>query len=267
LQFQRTAGELYTLIGAHAEAEKWYRKLMERAPNGYVLVVQSLLAQQKHQEAIELCKRLSQDKQTPETATLLANVMTATHEPVEKHPEVKATIAAALKKHSENVSLLQAEAVRQASQGQFDGAIAMFQRILAVDPENVLALNNLATMFAERSHQRAEALQYIERAIEIGGRQPALLDTQGTIFLKIDDAEKAIASLEEATIGGASDARFYLHLAAAYHRAQRPADAARMLTEARALALEKFVLTEDDRQILAMLDKDLNPLLQPAFAP
>jgi Flp pilus assembly protein TadD len=93
------------------------------------------------------------------------------------------------------------------------------------------------------------------------------LDTQGTIFLKIEDAEKAIACLEEATIGGTSDARFYLHLAAAYHRAQRPDDALQMLTEARALALEKFVLTEDDRQILAMLDRDLNPRLQPASAP
>jgi tetratricopeptide (TPR) repeat protein len=115
-------------------------------------------------------------------------------------------------------------------------------------------------VLAERPNQRGEALQHIERAIEIAGRRASLLDTQGTIFLKIGETRQAIACLEEATAGGVADARYYLHLAAAYQQAQRLDDAQRMLTEARAFGLEKFVLTADDRELLAAFDNQLQPV-------
>jgi tetratricopeptide (TPR) repeat protein len=253
-------GRLYSSIGAHAEAENWYRRLMELLPNGYVPVVQSLLAQEKRQEAIELCLRISDGKPTAEMAALIANVMTATKEPLDESPEAQATLESAVADHSENIDLLHAEAVRLASRGQYEDAIVIFRRILALDPRNVVALNNLATVLAERPNLRGEALEHIQRAIEMAGRQAALLDTQGTIYLKIGDAGQAIASLEEATAGGSADARYYLHLAAAYHQAKRYEDASRMLIEARGFGLENFVLTDDDRQLLATLDEELNPL-------
>jgi predicted Zn-dependent protease len=247
-------GKLYSSIGAHAEAENWFRRLIELTPNGYVPVVQTLLAQEKREEAIELCLRISNNKPTPEMAILIAQVMTATDEPIDELPEAQAAIESAMQDHDENIDLFHAEAVRRASQGQYDDAIELFRRILAKDPNNVLALNNFATVLAERPNQRGEALQHIQRAIEIAGRKPSLLDTQGTILLKIGQTDESIACLEEATAGGAADARYYLHLAAAYQQAQRSSDAQRMLTEARAFGLEKFVLTADDRQLLATFD-------------
>jgi Flp pilus assembly protein TadD len=219
-----------------------------------VLVAQSLLAQGKRREAIEYCLGSIEGKPTPEVAALLANMMTATDQPAAELPKARAAIEAAIQDHSENIQLLQAEALRRASVGDYDGAVAIFRRILALDPHNVLALNNLATILAERPNQRAEALEHIERAIEIAGRQAPLLDTQGTILLKLGDAKGAISCLEEATAGGAADARFYLHLAAAYQQAGRDDDAGRMLMESRAFGLENFVLTGDDRELLAALD-------------
>ncbi len=118
-------------------------------------------------------------------------------------------------------------------------------------------------MLAETPNQCAEALQHIERAIELDGRQASLLDTQGTILLKLGDAQKAIACLEEATAGGATDARYYLHLAAAYQLAQRLDEARRALDQSRTLGLERFVLTGDDRQLLAALNTELGPCLPP----
>ncbi len=77
----------------------------------------------------------------------------------------------------------------------------------------------------------------IEKAIQISGRAPSLLDTQGTILLKMEKSEQAIQCLEEATAGGATDARFFLHLASAYLKSARPQDAVRMLKKSRALGL------------------------------
>ena len=254
-----TIGRLYTAIGAHAEAEKWYRRVMESNSSAYVLVVQSLVAQGNRQAALELCLSISNGTPTPEVATVIANLMTVTDQPVVELPAARVALEAAIKEHAENIQLLQSRAVSRASRGEYDEAIADFRRIVKLDPNNALALNNLATLLAEKPNQRAEALEHVQRAIDIAGPQAALLDTQGTIFLKTGDSQQAIACLEEATAGGAADARYYLHLAAAYQQARRNPDAFRMLREARAFGLEKFVLTEDDRELLAVLDDQLHP--------
>jgi Flp pilus assembly protein TadD len=255
-----TAGKLYTSIGLHAEAEVWYRRLMDLSPSSYVPVVQSLLAQDKQQEAIELCLKISKDKLTPEIATLLARVTTIAEEPAAEISEVQTAIETAMEDHGGDVELLQAEAVRKASSGRYADAVAIFRRVLEIDPDNALTLNNLATILAEAPASREEALELIQQAIEIAGRQSALLDTQGTIFLDAGNVEQAILCLEEATAGGAPDARFYLHLAAAYHRAQRDDDALRMLTESHEFGLKNTILTESDRKLLALLNEQLQPL-------
>jgi tetratricopeptide (TPR) repeat protein len=250
-------GKLYSSIGAHAEAESWYRRLIELSPNGYLPVVQALLAQEKREEAIELCLRLSEHKPTPDMAILIANVMTSTDKSIDDLSEAQAAIASAMTNNSENIDLIHAEAVRRASRGEYDDAVMLFRRILAKNPNNVLVLNNFATVLAERPNQRGEALDQINRAIDIAGRRPSLLDTKGTILLKIGETKQAIACLEEATASNDADARYYLHLAAAYQQAQRNDDAQRMLAEARAFGLEKFILTADDEELLAALSGEL----------
>jgi tetratricopeptide (TPR) repeat protein len=256
-QLYLTAGGLYTTLSKPAEAEKWYRRLMDIAPNAYVLVVQSLVAQGKHGEAAELCLNLSKGKPTPDVAMVLTNIMAGMDDSDEQLPKVRSAIQVAIENNRDNINLLQAEGVMWASRGDYDQAIAALRRVVKIAPNNTLALNNLATLLAERPNQLAEALQHIERAIEVSGRQASLLDTQGTIFLKTGDHFQAIACLEEATAGGAADARYYFHLAAAYHQAAWNEDALRTLRVSRDFGLEKFVLTDDDRKLLAKLDREL----------
>jgi tetratricopeptide (TPR) repeat protein len=251
-------GRLYSLLGDHTSAETWYRRVMEANPNAYVLVVQSLIEQGKRSEAAQVCLELSEGNLTPEVATTLANIMTSMEgTAAEDLSEAEQALQGALRDHPENVNLLQAEAIRRASHGEYDEAIAAFTHIVQLDPENGRALNNLATLLAEKPNRRAEALEVIQRAINLSGRQASLLDTQGTIYLKLGQADQAIVSLEEATAGGIADARFYLHLAAAYHLALRDEDALRMLKEAQAFGFEKFLLTEDDRKLLEELNEAL----------
>lgn len=254
-------GNLYSTLGQHAEAEKWYRRLMEIIPRTYVLVVRSLIEQGKREEAAELCLSIADGNPTPEEAAVLSFIMTRTTESNAELPEALSAIESAVATHPENADLLQAAAVMRASRGDYDEAIATFRRLIKIDPENALAMNNLATLLAERPNQQAEAFEYTERAIGIAGRLPALLDTQGTIFLKAKDYAQAISCLEEAVAGGATDARYYLHLAAAYQSANRIEDALSALQTSRKFGLKKTVLTNDDRTLLDHLDRTLG---QPA---
>jgi len=256
---QLTIGRLYALIGAHGEAETWYRKLAEITPTAKMLVIQALADQGKRSEAVRFCLEAAAGPLTPDLAMMLAYVMTVPDgQAPEDLAEADAALDAAIASNEANVQLLQATAVMRASRRDYDAAIGIFRRILTVDPNNELALNNLATLLAERPNQRAEALELIERAVALSGRQPSLLDTQGTVHLKMGNADPAIECLEEATAGGTADARYYLHLAAAYQLAERMQDAAKMLLEARNFGIEKFVLTDDDRTLLQQLEQDVS---------
>ena len=148
-------------------------------------------------------------------------------------------------------------AVLHVSRGRSDEAIRLFRRVVDLEPENTLALNNLATLVGERPNRYAEALEYIDRAIAIAGRQATLLDTQGTIFLRAGDPEKAVSCLEEAVAGTATDSRYFLHLAAAYQKTDRLEDARDALESSHKHGLEGALLTQGDQELLTRLEQEL----------
>ena len=114
-------------------------------------------------------------------------------------------------------------------------------------------------MVRSSSHAWALDLAPNGKFLAVGtlGGEILLLDTQGTIFLKAGDYAQAISSLEEATAGGATDARYYFHLAAAYQLANRIEEAISALQSSRDLRLGNTMLTNDDRLLLAHLDQEL----------
>ena len=143
------------------------------------------------------------------------------------------------------------------TRNESEQAIDLFRRILKFAPKNTVALNNLATLLAERPNRHAEALEYIDRAMNIAGRNPTLLDTQGTILLNAGKYQEAVACLEEATAGGPADSRYYFHLALAYQQAGQNDHARDSLRLSRERGLDKAILTEGDRAQLAAWEQKL----------
>ncbi|QDU55669.1 tetratricopeptide repeat protein [Aeoliella mucimassa] len=248
-------GRLYSALEMPDEAEVWYRRLMDSAPDAYVLVIQSLIEQGKRDEAAQLGLQVADGKPNATVAKILASLLTSTDTTSFRDPKAEEAVNAALAEHQDDVELLQADAVMRASRGDYEAALQNFRQILEINPNDALTLNNLATLLAERPNERAEALRRIDQAIQIAGRDPVLLDTKGTIHYKLGDAQSSIACLEEATSGGATDARYYLHLAAAYQLGKRIDDAKQVLQEARDYGIEQFVLTEDDKKMLTALEE------------
>jgi predicted Zn-dependent protease len=261
------AGNLCSSIGEFQAAEAWYRDVEKIAPNSYVLVAQSLLQQGKTNEAIQVCLPAAAGSSSTGAATVLAQVLSQilssgkTSDPELVRQALEA-VNQALDADRGNVDLLMSMAVfhvtrNDEKRSDSDEAIRLFRRVVKLRPKHVLALNNLATMLAERPDQLGEAQQYIEIAIKVAGRQPALLDTLGTILIRSQQYKPAIAALEEATAGTTNDPRYYFHLAAAYDGDGRAADAQRTLKTAIDLGLDKAILTGGDRELLASLKHDL----------
>ncbi len=139
-------GRLLTAVESHAEAEVWYRRLMDVAPNAYLLVVKSLVAQDRRADAVRFCLELSDGKPDAEMAKLMANLMTDTTGNSAGLAELQPAVDAALQEYGEDTQLLQAEAVMRYSQGKIDEAIQLFRQVVERDPQDAMALNNLATL-------------------------------------------------------------------------------------------------------------------------
>ena len=69
-------------------------------------------------------------------------------------------------------------------QGRFDEAENLFRRSLASNPR-IRGLNNLAWLLSHRDRASPGALELINRAIDVAGEDPGLLDTRAVIFLQL----------------------------------------------------------------------------------
>ncbi len=82
--------------------------------------------------------------------------------------------------------------------GQFDRAVAVFQRLLALDQDHADASNYLGYMLAERGERLTEAKKLIERALKIDPENGAYLDSLGWVYYQLKQYENAARWLDRA---------------------------------------------------------------------
>jgi predicted Zn-dependent protease len=75
-------------------------------------------------------------------------------------------------------------------------AFGLYQQAVAIEPNNALALNNLASVAGELGDSRA--IGYAERAVFIAPNTPAYLDTLGMLLVNKGEAKKGLEYLERA---------------------------------------------------------------------
>lgn len=81
--------------------------------------------------------------------------------------------------------------------GDFKGAIGGYQKILVIDPHNVVAMNNLAWLLSNKLKQHQEALILADRGLEVHPNYMDLLDTRGGIHLALEQYQLAIDDLKK----------------------------------------------------------------------
>jgi Flp pilus assembly protein TadD len=117
---------------------------------------------------------------------------------------------------------------------EYDNAIERYRRVIAVEPQNAIALNNLAYSLATRKKAPVEALPFAERALRASAT-PAVLDTLGWIQHLLGDNQTAALHLERALSMTQTNAEILLHAAVVHGalkdfvRARRELDAAEKL--------------------------------------
>ena len=159
-----------------------------------------------------------------------------------------------------SVELLQRQAEFLHIQNDYESSEHLSRDILAVEPDNVRTLNNLAWSLALRGNAE-EAERMIRHAIEVQGPLSALIDTQAVVLLSAGDPNAAIEILKKRRAEEKGGVRQF-HLARAYHAAGNHAAASATLRQALAMELTLQDLDALERPAFKALTQELIPSLQ-----
>jgi len=256
VQFCSAVGDLYSSVELWEPARAWYTAMTRLKPEAYYALARLHAMSGDLEEAIALCAEKAATDPTPRSAMLMAGLLANGTPNAAEYSAADPTLRKALQEHPRNLGLLFAVALVRTNQKRVDEAIELYKRILEVQPRHVAALNNLAYILSEMPDHYQESLKYIDRAIDIDGPKPALLDTKGMIMLERSPSE-ALALLEEATLLPSDDPRFEFHKAVAYLRTGNQAKARQSFLESKRNGLEQEQLTQTERQLLVELNKTL----------
>ncbi len=94
-------------------------------------------------------------------------------------------------------------------------AITSYEKVLEINPDHAIALNNLAYLLAENTSQLDRALTLAQRARGLFPNDPNIADTLAWIYIKKNLAESAILILEDLVRKHPSHVTWRYHLAMA----------------------------------------------------
>ena len=109
---------------------------------------------------------------------------------------------------------------------KYDQAEQFFHKVLEIQPDNAITLNNLGYMLADKTSRYADALKYIRKAVELEPMNGAYLDSLGWVYLKLGQFEPAEDSLRKAVERSSTDPTVHDHLGDLYEKTGRIRQAA-----------------------------------------
>jgi tetratricopeptide (TPR) repeat protein len=210
-------------------------------PEGPVVLIAALARAEKYAEALELCEQTwakwPENKIRPEAlgaATVsLLRAMRPTDDQVAR---LEKCLKSAIELNRERMVLRLHLADVCDLRGRYRDAEALYREVLVKEPNNAVALNNLAWLVSHHGAQGEEALELITKAVQGFGRRAELLDTRAMVLLQLGRTDEALADLREVTSDMPTASRLF-HLARAQHATRDRDGAGKTLKQARALGL------------------------------
>ena len=115
---------------------------------------------------------------------------------------------------------------------RYDQTESIYREVLTGSPNDLEVLNNLAWLLAFQSGKEQEALEHINRAIDLAGSDATLLDTRAVVYLKQGKIDLALQDLHAAVELNPEKSILYFHLARALQMDNNEAEACAALQEA-----------------------------------
>ncbi|RPI90751.1 MAG: tetratricopeptide repeat protein, partial [Planctomycetaceae bacterium] len=143
-------------------------------------------------------------------------------------------------------------------ENRFEEAAAVYREILAANPTNPTALNNLAAIdaFSDDPEKKTAALKLSDLAISIDGPLPELLDTRAVVHINLGDPASAIDDLTQA-VSEADRPYLWFHLAVAQLRSGAKREAAASWEKAKAAGVDAKSVHPLEASLLEELQREI----------
>jgi tetratricopeptide (TPR) repeat protein len=237
-----TAAALFDRFGFPDDAERAYREAVAgnpKEPERIGRLIEFLGRRNQTEQALDLWGQTRQELPLQLAAGVGASVVSLPSATEAQREKVASWLAEVLTAQPGNVPLRLKLAFVRLRQDRRDEAQSLYRQVLADWPENVEALNNLASLLAFQDGSKDEALKMIDKAVALGGNLPALLDTRGVVHLQTGQPNRAVADLRQALAARAKFPVAYFHLARAYHQTKNRAEAKKAFEQSERMGLKR----------------------------
>jgi tetratricopeptide (TPR) repeat protein len=196
----------------------------------------------------ELRKTLQLDPNFAAAYDLLAQSYLATNKVSQAIDELKAQLA-----KSPNAQTMLSLALLYERTGNFPQARDVYEKLLAINPNFILALNNLAYLYTEHLNNLDRAYQLVRKARDLQPQDTAVADTLGWVLYKRGDYQRALPLLQESAEKAPDNPEIQFHLGmTAYMMGQT--DLAKVALRKAAAAAKDFPGKDESKRRLVMLE-------------
>ncbi len=139
-------------------------------------------------------KTLSWYQQHPEHSLALITIAgnLISNESMESKKVSEELLRAVIKNNPENTQSLYSLAVLLGMTGRSDEAADIYRKILDIEPENIVAINNLAWILCENQAQPQQALELAKKGLQQNPDYIDLIDTRGMIYFRLGNFKEAV---------------------------------------------------------------------------
>jgi len=247
--------------GNKADSQKEFDSLVQSEPNDPVLLLAQVQLLKDDQLWSELSQKVTdwyqkhpEDSLTP--IIIARNLATTGDSQAEKTAEDILRIM--LKNDSDSIETMRALAILLHTIGRPDESVPLYQRVLQLEPDNLIVINNLAWIMCEEQGKFQEALELAQRGLQISPNYIDLIDTRGVAYYRLGEFNRAVEDfttcikLYPAGTLTAISARF--HLARAFAKLGQKDKAVEHLSQ----ALDLYQALNPANRIGALSDTDLD---------
>jgi tetratricopeptide (TPR) repeat protein len=206
-----SAAQSLATVGMMDQAVQMLAKAYEKTPSLLAVYVAALAQSGKPDLAAKTSFDHFGKYRTAESVILLADSIVQGALLSMVDDEVNQVLSDAVKEFPANIKLIESVGTLRLTLQQYGEAVELYRQSEKLNPVSLITLNNLAVALAEISGRAEEGLVRIERAVELYGRNPELLDTLGVVQLRANRLAEAETNLREAYTKSTND-RHLFHL-------------------------------------------------------
>jgi putative PEP-CTERM system TPR-repeat lipoprotein len=133
------------------------------------------------------------------------------------------------RQHPRDIPVLMLRSALYRELGRLDDAKIVLEKVLEIDGDHVVALNDLAWLIKDENPGAAR--DYVEKAMLKAPKSPMVLDTLGVILLNLGEHERSVSMLKQADTYAPQTPSIRYHLALALQKNGKFQDALAILKE------------------------------------